>query len=313
MSEDHAVERDGAETFRALEVAFLGRSQQRVQDLDRRLEHFHEFEQALIREAQATGVAVRIGIILSVLFELADVDLTDQRRDVLIVFVTRLGLGNTDLPQDRRVTTDDAELADVAVIFMQPFDSPRAEDALQIAAWNAVLLFKDRTVFVVVEQTERRFVDRRALDCIERYALHELLQTFRDRRLATANRAKQIQNLLLFFEPLGRVPEVRDHLLDHVFHSVELTECGVYLDDLVREDTRRARIVASVDLFGFSDCRQHAFASCSVRGGIVFAEREILLERELIFSRFLEAGRETAVDIHATSSPKSRPMSCAAR
>ncbi len=107
--------------------------------------------------------------------------------------------------------------------------------------------------------------------------------------------------------------EVGDHLLDHLFHSVELTERGVYLDDLVREDTRRARIVASVDLFGFSNCCQHAFARSGVRGGIVFAEREILLEREFILPGFLEAGRETAVDIHATSSPKSGPMSCAAR
>ena len=48
VGEDDAVERDRAEAFGALEVAFLGRRQERVQHLDRRLEHLDEFEQALV-------------------------------------------------------------------------------------------------------------------------------------------------------------------------------------------------------------------------------------------------------------------------
>jgi hypothetical protein len=152
VREDHAVERNRAEAFGALEVAFLRRGEQRVQHLDRRLEHFDEFEQPLVRQAQAARVAVGIGVVLRVLLELADVDLADQRRDVLIVLVARLGLRDADLPQDRRVATHHAELTDVAVVLVQALDGPRAEDALQIAARNAVLLFEDRAVFVVVEQ-----------------------------------------------------------------------------------------------------------------------------------------------------------------
>jgi hypothetical protein len=89
-----AVERDRAEAFRALEVAFLGGGQQRVQHLDRRLEHFHEFQQALVGQAQAAGVAVGVRVVLREGLELADVDLADQRGDVLVVLVARLGLGD---------------------------------------------------------------------------------------------------------------------------------------------------------------------------------------------------------------------------
>ena len=129
-----AVERDRAEAFRALEVAFLGGRQQRVQHLDRRLEHFHELQQALVRQAQAAGVAVGIRVVLRKALELADVDLADQRGDVLVVLVARLGLGDADLPQDRREALDHRELADVAAEFFQALDGPRRHDALQVAA-----------------------------------------------------------------------------------------------------------------------------------------------------------------------------------
>jgi hypothetical protein len=128
-----------------------------------------------------------------------------------------------------------------------------------------------------------------------------LLQALGDRRLAAAHRAQQIEDLLLLFKALRSVAEIRDHLLDHLLHSVELTECRIHLDDLVREDPRQARVVAGIDLFRFPDCFQHAFTSRRVRGWIVLAEREILLQRELFLSRFFEAVREAAVNIHATS------------
>eukprot|EP00906_Rhabdomonas_costata_P038451 RCo054236 len=265
VRENHAVERNRAESFGTLEIAFLRRGQERVQHLDRRLEHFDEFEQALVRQAQAARIAVRIGIVLRVLFELADVDLADERRDVLVVLVARLRLCDADLPKDRRIAAHHAELADVAVVFVQALDGPRTQDALQVAAWNAVLLFEDRAVLVVVEQPERRFVDGRTLQRIERHALHQLLQALGDRRLPAAHRAEQVEDLLLFLEPLRSVAEVRDHLLDHFLHSVELTERGIDLDNLVREDPRQARVVAGIDLFRFPDCSQHAFASRGVR------------------------------------------------
>jgi hypothetical protein len=64
-----------------------------VQHLDRRLEHLHELQQALVGQAQAAAVAVGVGVVLRVGLELADVDLADQRADVLVVLVARLGLG----------------------------------------------------------------------------------------------------------------------------------------------------------------------------------------------------------------------------
>jgi hypothetical protein len=79
--------------FGALEVAFLGGRQQRVQHLDGRLEHLHEFQQPLVGQAQATGVAVGVRVVLGVGFQLADVDLADQRADVLVVLIAGLGLG----------------------------------------------------------------------------------------------------------------------------------------------------------------------------------------------------------------------------
>ena len=78
MREHRALIRHGAESFRALEIAFLGRRQQRVQHLDGRLEHFDELEQPLGREAQAARVAIGIRVVLTQLAQLTHVDLADQ-------------------------------------------------------------------------------------------------------------------------------------------------------------------------------------------------------------------------------------------
>jgi hypothetical protein len=80
VREHDAVERNRAEALGALEVAFLRGGQQRVQHLDRRLEHLDELEQPLVGQAQAAAVAVGVGVVLRVGLELADVDLADQRR-----------------------------------------------------------------------------------------------------------------------------------------------------------------------------------------------------------------------------------------
>ena len=94
MRQNDAGERDRADVLGADVVAFLRRRQQRMQHLDRRLEHLDEFEDALIGAVEAAGIAVGVGIVLGVGLELADVDLADQRGDVLVVFVTGLGLGD---------------------------------------------------------------------------------------------------------------------------------------------------------------------------------------------------------------------------
>jgi hypothetical protein len=74
-----------------------------------RLEHLDELEQPAVGQAQAAGVGVGVRIILGVLLQLADVDLADQRGDVLVVLVARLGLGHGNLAQYRGAQLDDAE------------------------------------------------------------------------------------------------------------------------------------------------------------------------------------------------------------
>jgi hypothetical protein len=64
VGQHDAVERDRAEAFGALVVAFLGRGQQRMQHLDRRLEHLDELEQAAVGQAQAAGIAVGVRVVL---------------------------------------------------------------------------------------------------------------------------------------------------------------------------------------------------------------------------------------------------------
>jgi hypothetical protein len=145
----------------------------------------------------------------------------------------------------------------------------------------------------------RRFVHRRALDRIEGHFLHQRLQAFGDRRFAATHRAQQIQDLLLFLQPLRGMAEIGHHLLDRVLHAVELGEGGVDLDDLVGEQTRQPGVVACVDGLGFTDGAKHALGGGGIRNGVAFAFGEVLLEGEFLFARALEAGREMADDIHA--------------
>ena len=90
-------------------IAFLGRRQQRVQHLDRRLEHLDEFEDALVGAIETAGIAVGIGIVLGVGLQFANVYLADQRGDVLVILVARFGLRNRDLPQARWLDLGDTE------------------------------------------------------------------------------------------------------------------------------------------------------------------------------------------------------------
>jgi hypothetical protein len=88
---------------------------------------------------------------------------------------------------------------------------------VEVAARNAVFLVEDGAILVRIEQAERRLVHRRTLDRVERHLLHQRLQALGDRTLAAADRAEQVEDLLLFLEPLRRVAEVAHHLLDGVF------------------------------------------------------------------------------------------------
>src|SRR6185369_9136705 len=78
VGENDAGERDRADVLGPDIVAFLRRRQQRMQHLDRRLEHFDEFENALVGAVEAARIAVGVGIVLGEGLQLADVDLADQ-------------------------------------------------------------------------------------------------------------------------------------------------------------------------------------------------------------------------------------------
>ena len=135
VGHDDALERDGADILGADVVAFLRRGQQRVQHLDRRLEHLDEFEDALVGAVQAAGVAVGIGIVLRMQLQLADIHLTDQRGDVLVVLVARLGLGDAAIWRNRdgiSFCTRNLEMSPSELV--QALDAPRAHQPGQAPA-----------------------------------------------------------------------------------------------------------------------------------------------------------------------------------
>ena len=139
VGQDDALERDRADVLGADVVAFLRRGQQRVQHLDRRLEHLDEFEQALVGAVQAAREGSRRRGRSGEDLELADVDLADQRGDVLVVLVARLGLGDADLAQPRGMDAHHRELGDVAAELVQPLDRPGLIEAGQAPLRDAVV------------------------------------------------------------------------------------------------------------------------------------------------------------------------------
>src|SRR3569833_1585665 len=303
VREDNAVERNGGKALRALVIALLRGGQQGMQHLDRRLEHLDELEQALIGEAEAARIAVGIRIILGVLFELADVDLAAQARDVVIVFITRHGFGDGDLKQHRRKTFHHLELGDVAVELVQAFHSPRRHDPAEIACRYAVVLFEDGAVFLAREQAEWRLVHRRTLDRIERNLFHQRFQLLRQRGLAAARGAEQIEYLLFLFEALCGVAEEGHDLLDGVFHAVEVTKRGIDLEHLVGEDPREALLFAGVDQLWFVVCLLQSFGGRGEGGGVGLAYLEVFVYGELFCSSPLVPRLVIVKDVHNHLTP----------
>ena len=172
---------------------------------------------------------------------------------------------------------------------MQAFHGPRAGDVAQVAARDAVILFQDGAVLFLVEQAQRRFVDGRAFQAIEGHVFHQRLELFRDRRLAAADRAQQVQDLLALFQALRGVAEVGDDLLDDFLGAVELAEGGVDLDHLVGEDARQARVVARVDQLRLADGGQHAFGRAGIRQLVLLAQGQVFGERHFLFAGALVA------------------------
>ena len=194
VGDDQALIGHGADVLGADVGAVLRGGEQRVQHLERRLEHLDELEKALRRAVEAARVGVGVGVVLAEVLELADVDLADQRRDVLVVLVARLGLGHADLAQLGGVQLDDRELGDVAAELVEPLHRPRRHVAEQQALRDAVALLQRRAHGDGIEQPERALEDRADAvvggQHVDRALLHQVLEALGQRGLAAADRAR---------------------------------------------------------------------------------------------------------------------------
>jgi hypothetical protein len=75
--------------------------------------------------------------------------------------------------------------------------------------------------------------------------LHQVFETLGNRAFTAAHRSQQIENLFALLQALGRMAKEAHHLLDGIFHAVELREGGIAADDLVgkqRDSTGSLRV-----------------------------------------------------------------------
>jgi len=234
---------------------------------------------------EAAGITVGVGIVLTEMFELANVELADQGRHVLIVFVSGLRLGNADLPELVRIEFCNGEFGNVAVEFIEPLDGPWRHQTCQQAFGNIVLVGEQIAHAFRVEQADRRFENRADLVAgfqnIDRLVLHQPFQDFRHRRLAAPDRSEQVENLFAFFQTLRRMPEKADDAFDRLFHAVEVGESGVAFDRAIEEYAAQALVLAGIDQFRLSDRRDHSFGCGRPHARIIAAGQQIILQGDL--------------------------------
>ncbi len=202
------------------------------------------------------------------------------------------------LLEDAGVALDDAELANVAAKFLQALDGPGREHMLQAAARNAELLLQHRAVLGRVKQAQGRLVHRRALERVERHLLHQVFQALGDRALAPTHRAQQVEDLLALLQPLRGMAEEAHHLVDGVLHAVELGKRGVAADHLVGEQARQVGVAACVHHLGLANGREHALCGTAIGHGLTLAQREVLVDRHLLFAQADVACCKVADGIH---------------
>ncbi|MDF2688034.1 MAG: hypothetical protein K0Q80_999 [Microvirga sp.] len=285
MSENDARERDGADILRADIVALLRSRQQGVEHLDGRLEHLNELEDALVRPVEAAGIAVGVGIVLGERLKLADVDLADQRRDVLVVLVARLRLGDTDLPHAGRVDLDHPELGNIAFELVQPLDRPRTEQIGQAPPGDAVALLQGGSHLLRIEQCERALENRADLVAgfqnVNGVNLHQRFQTLGQGGFAAADGTEQVEDLLALLKALGCVAEEADDHLDRLFHAVEFGEGWIDPDGAVHEDAAKPRVLRGIDELRLADGRQDALRGACIHHGIGAAPFQVVRQGHL--------------------------------
>jgi hypothetical protein len=98
------------------------------------------------------------------------------------LFVARLGLGDADLLQPRRLHANHREFGNVAAEFFEPLDRPRRNGAGQTPPRDVVAFFEFLAEGHRIEQAERALKYRTdflaSLQNIDRLLLHQLLQAF---------------------------------------------------------------------------------------------------------------------------------------
>src|SRR3546814_15193720 len=87
-----------------------------------------------LRTIESARIAIGVRVVLREIFQLADIDLADQRRDILFIFIARLSLGNADLMQARRKNFFACEARAVAVELFECFSAQRVDRARK---WGA--------------------------------------------------------------------------------------------------------------------------------------------------------------------------------
>ncbi len=214
------------------------------------------------------------------MLELADVDLPDEGGNVLVVLVARLGLRHADLAQLGRIELDHGKPRQIAVEGVEALGRPRRADAGQAPRRNAVSAFERLAHRLGAEQAEGRFEHRADLVAcgqhIDRLGLHQGLEAFGQRRLAAANRAEQVEDLLALLETLSCMLEITHHPLDRVFHPEEPGHRRIDLDGAVEEDAAEAGILGRVDDNRVADRGDHPLGRARRHSRVVPATFEII-------------------------------------
>ena len=93
---------------------------------------------------------------------------------------------------------------------------------------------------------------------------HQRLEPLGERRLAAADRAEQVEDLLAFLQPLGCMTEEGDDALDRLLHAVEAGKGRIGPDGPIQKNSAKARVLGRVDHLRLADRRQQAFRCVSV-------------------------------------------------
>ncbi len=137
------------------------------------------------------------------------------------------------------------------------------------------------------------------LQHIDGMQFHQRLQPFGQRRLAAADRAEQVHDLLALFEALRGMAQEADDSFDRLFHAVEFGERRIDPDRPVHEDAAESRILRGVDHLRLADRGEQTLGRGRVHHRIVATCFQILGKRHLGFAVCLEAsgvGCEQVID-----------------